>query len=135
MLLAIISVGLDMFAVKFATAPGDKYALVLVGGRLLCDVSLFGLLWLRSRLVWMGMTTVYVLGILCRAVVVSWLLKGAAHLPHRNIWMLAANFCIAIVSVILLCRRSAMDYFGCLPSAKEDARRLHGELPRNGGGS
>ena len=67
--LALLSVTLDIVGGLLAPGLRPDYTLLIFGGRLLLDVAIVASLFLRRRAVWVSLTALYSLGILWRALI------------------------------------------------------------------
>ena len=111
--LAVASVILDVLGGTVATALRADLTLALFVGRLMFDVAVVASLFLRRRLVWVSLTTVYALAILWRSVVLVPVLLGFGTWPLSNwgLWLILGHAAIAAISIGLLFARTARSYF------------------------
>jgi hypothetical protein len=111
--LAIASVVLDVLGGTVATDLRADLTLALFVGRLMFDVAIVASLFLRRRLVWVSLTTVYALALLWRSVVLVPALLGLGAWPLSN-WgtcLILGHAAIAAISIGLLFARTVRGYF------------------------
>jgi hypothetical protein len=117
--LAVLSVILDIVGVVLSPELRPDFTLLLFGSRLVLDVAIVAGLFLRRRAVWIILTALYALAILWRALILVPGLLGITQLPSPvwAAWLLATHFAIAVGSVVLLSLRQTRGCFGYETSA------------------
>ena len=113
--LALLSVILDIVGGVLAPELRPDFTLLLFGSRLVLDVAIVAGLFLRRRAVWVTITALYALAILWRSLILIPGLLGVTPLPSPAwaAWLLVSHFAVGVGSVVLLSLRQTRGYFGC----------------------